>query len=343
MAEEDSRSTKKTEPPEGPSGHRGHPLPFDNCGNPLRPPARECSARKRGVERPETIPGSPRFTCYGSLLRGGLSGVQTGGEQQRRDTHLHPEMPPLSKSSHLTPSKQTRKTSSKYSQGSPSNETHEPDAIDPVRRELVIVVETFVKFRHEWDELVLNRSLNLILKIMDLEAEIRSTIQNSCFLQKCAEDKVVLEDGYAWKQFCKMNEHCRQLEILLGDLTKLGFKIQQLNDHFEALIPKSCGTHGIKMIFESPLGLTWPLPQICDHFINLSSQYIHSLQFHHSLYDVIVSQDTSTSEKQAAVSYWACQPLMYDKSELNDFLEVEFPNFFNGPNLTPKKPMQNKH
>jgi hypothetical protein len=44
-------------------------------------------------------------------------------------------------------------------------------------------------------------------------------------------------------------------------------------------------------------------------------------------------------EKQAAVSYWACQPLMYDKCDLKLLLEAEFPDFFthNVPNSTPQK------
>ncbi|KAH9468605.1 hypothetical protein MJO29_005016 [Puccinia striiformis f. sp. tritici] len=253
-------------------------------------------------------------------------------------------MPTAGKSDRLTPSKQTRKTSSNYGQGSPSNESHDSDSLDAVKRELVNGIEIFLKFRQEWDELVLNRSLSLVVKIMELEAEIRSTVENSCFLQKCPEDEVTLKDGYAWKQFCKLNEIHFELEGLLGDMTKLAFKIEELNEYFEALIRKSCTTHGTVRIFDGPIGLTWPLPRMSDHLMNLSSQYLHSLHFHHSLYDVIVSQDTPVAEKQAAVSYWACQPLMYDKNDLKDLLEVEFSNSFNGPNsLTPRKPTLKKH
>ncbi|POW20506.1 hypothetical protein PSHT_03456 [Puccinia striiformis] len=277
-------------------------------------------------------------------------------------------MPTAGKSDRLTPSKQTRKTSSNYGQGSPSNESHDSDSLDAVKRELVNGIEIFLKFRQEWDELVLNRSLSLVVKIMELEAEIRSTVENSCFLQKCPEDEVTLKDGYAWKQFCKLNAIHFELKGLLGDMTKLAFKIEELNEYFEALIRKSCTTHGTVRIFDGPIGLTWPLPRMSkvqfinlrelwiplslpppfstyvgDHLMNLSSQYLHSLQFHHSLYDVIVSQDTPVAEKQATVSYWACQPLMYDKNDLKDLLEVEFSNSFNGPNsLTPRKPTQKK-
>ncbi|OAV94639.1 hypothetical protein, variant [Puccinia triticina 1-1 BBBD Race 1] len=187
-------------------------------------------------------------------------------------------MPHPSKSSRITPSKQTRKTSSNFGQASPSHDKHETDSLESVKRELIHAIETFSKFRQEWDDLVLNKSLNLIIKIMELEAEIRSTVENSCFLQKCAEDQVVLEDGYAWKQFCKMNGHCSELEARLGDMTKLESKIQKANDHFEELVQKSCASHGMKTIFDTPVGLTWPLPRFCK--VITSSVYRATTSIH---------------------------------------------------------------
>ncbi|KNZ59783.1 uncharacterized protein VP01_1662g2 [Puccinia sorghi] len=333
-----------------------------------------------------------------------------------------------SKTNHAqTPSKQTRKTSSNYGQSSPKGD---PDPLEGVRRELLSRIDLFLKSRLEWDELVLNKSLDLILKSLDTQAEIRSepfcpsaslashhklflhleaqilqlkniaflsllpptssTVQNACFLQKCHEDEVILEDGYAWKQFCKLNEYYHELKALLDTMkcmredlmfffffffffffTNLAFKIQELNEHFETLVEKSCKTHSTRMIFEGPIGFSWSLPRMSkcrleisiyrqhpryglfladfsrpastgDHLISLSTHYLHSLQFHHSLYHVIVSQDTPLPEKQAAVSYWACQPLMYDKCDLKDLLEAEFPSSFNPPISTPRKVTQKK-
>jgi len=217
-----------------------------------------------------------------------------------------------------------------------------PDPTQGVRRDLLSLIHLFLKARLEWDQLVLNHSFALILKSLDTLADIRSTVQNACFLQKCPEDEVVLEDGYAWKQFCKLNDYYHELKAMLDTMTSLAFKIQELNEQFETLVEKSCKAHSIQRIFEGPIGLSWSLPRMSDHFISLSTHYLHSLQFHHSLYHVIVSQDTPLPEKQAAVSYWACQPLMYDKADLKDLLDAELPGSFNAPPSTPRKVTQKK-
>lgn len=206
-----------------------------------------------------------------------------------------------------------------------------------MRQELSYRLESFLKLRQEWDELVLSKSLGSIVKIIELESEIRSTIQNSCFLQKCDEDQVVLEDGYAWKMVCRLNDYHCKLKAILNDMSQLLLKIHELNDHMETLVHQACNTHGTKIIFNIPAGSTWTLPKLIDHLTSLSSQYITSHQFHHSLHDVITSRDSTISEKQAALSYWACQPLMYDKNELKDLLAVEFPANSFGPDVTPRK------
>ncbi|PLW18309.1 hypothetical protein PCANC_12496 [Puccinia coronata f. sp. avenae] len=223
-----------------------------------------------------------------------------------------------SKTNHQTPIRQTRKTSSNYGQGSPANEAHPPDPLHLVKRELISRIDDFLKSRLEWDELVLNRSLGLVIKIMNAEKEDRLTAQNSRFPPKYPGDDVIRRDPYAWKKYSRLNEYYSELKAILADMTKLAFKIQESNSDFEALVFKSCNPHGTQRIFDGPIGLTWPLPQICDHLIGLSSQYIHSLQFHHSLYNAIVSRHTPMPEKQAA---------------------AEFPDFFthNVPNSTPRK------
>lgn len=74
-----------------------------------------------------------------------------------------------------------------------------------------------------------------------------------------------------------------------------------------------------------------------NHLLQLCVSFAESLTLCSTLRDVINSEQTTRSEKQAAVSYWACQPLLSEVSELKELLLVEVPDFLIEQNSTPRK------
>ncbi|MBW0460658.1 hypothetical protein O181_000373 [Austropuccinia psidii MF-1] len=237
--------------------------------------------------------------------------------------------PPRSKPRHSTPTAKQARHSSATPPKRPSFQNEQDPTFESIKSDLKTAIDKFMSYRYAWDELALGRSLKLAIKIVEIEAEIQSTIENDCFIQKCKQNQVELRDGYAWRQFCKLNQIKSKLDMTLDEMSHLIQRIHALNDQLESLIKRSCHSYGNKQTFEQPISLTWSLPRFCDHLISLSLKYTHSLEFCNVLNGVLNNlsdKPSATSlEKQAVLSYWSCQPLMFDKQELQDLIAIEFP------------------
>lgn len=176
------------------------------------------------------------------------------------------------------------------------------------------------------------------MKILELEADIEATFQYASFVQACKEEDAKLKDGYAWKQWCKLVDRRSRLDTILTDMAKVYESLEGLNDELEKLIQTACRLNGIKSTFELPVWTTWPLPRFCDHLLRTCGLFSDSITLYTTLRDVINSEEATRPEKQAALSYWACQPLLPDLSELKELLSVEIPDFNPAQNSTPRNP-----
>ncbi|KAG0139309.1 hypothetical protein CROQUDRAFT_719053 [Cronartium quercuum f. sp. fusiforme G11] len=216
----------------------------------------------------------------------------------------------------------------------PPAQTHESSLL---KLELRQKLEGFLIHRREWDEVVLSRGLTYALKIVELEAEIEATFQHASFVQECEESEVTLVDGYAWKQWRKLADYRSRLDTVLVDMANVYERFQVLNDGLEKLVQTACRINGIKATFDIPVWTTWSLPRFCDHLLSLCVPFSTSLSLYNTLKDVISSKETTRQEKQAAISYWACQPLLPELAALKELLAVEVPDFLNPQYSTPRK------
>ncbi|KAI8444941.1 hypothetical protein BY996DRAFT_6418296 [Phakopsora pachyrhizi] len=175
--------------------------------------------------------------------------------------------------------------------GDDDDSGRDQDRFRSLKSDLTVSLKRFISLRSEWDDIVLTKAIGQSIKVIELESEIESTLSNSDSVVRECEgmDQVRLKDGYAWKQYCKLDQLRQKLLVTIDDM------------------------------FNESIGLNRCL-------INVISNT--------STTDQDGKTTATMSERQAALSYLACQPMLYNRVELEEIFSVEIEDW----NLIRAKP-----
>ncbi|CAH7676376.1 expressed protein [Phakopsora pachyrhizi] len=229
--------------------------------------------------------------------------------------------------------------------GDDDDSGRDQDRFRSLKSDLTVSLKRFISLRSEWDDIVLTKAIGQSIKVIELESEIESTLSNSDSVVRECEgmDQVRLKDGYAWKQYCKLDQLRQKLLVTIDDMFRVIQSVQDVIRQIEDLMFRSSKEFGNTIALESPVWYTWSLSRFYDYILELSEQFNESIGLNRCLINVIsntstTDQDGKTtatmSERQAALSYLACQPMLYNRVELEEIFSVEIEDW----NLIRAKP-----
>jgi len=169
-------------------------------------------------------------------------------------------------------------------------------------------------------------------------------LKNSGFLDETGPvSKEEIDIAYLIKQCSKIRRFHVQLYEALQAIENLLIRLESIPSTVEILLSEAGKTRGIDYAFHSPAWTTWPFSRFLDEVTLLTAPYRPSLQLLQTLFEAITSSsipyplpnisptplpdlprpssDTdpklvSFAERQAALSYWACMPLLKDRDEI---------------------------